>query len=108
MPHNLLWLLTHYFSKAPWLLVGFLFFSALDVFICFTICSIFCSSFLEIEQFCATFIWHNSSAIRLTLMLNLSNGVPTMAPNFVIIRPKSYSPELVLCSVLTGMLIAAS
>lgn len=41
-------------------------------------------------------------------MLNLSKGVPTIVPNFVIARPKSYSPELVLCSLLTGMLTAVS
>lgn len=56
--HDLVWLPTQYFLEAPWLLLEFLLLSSWDIFICFAVCFIFCSSFLEIDQLWATFIWH--------------------------------------------------
>lgn len=66
------------------------------------------AAFLKLSSFTLHLFGTLSSAITLNLMLKLSNGVPTVVPDLVIVRPKSYPPELILCSLLTGMLIAAS
>lgn len=44
--------------------------------------------FLKLSSYIVHLFGKLSSAIPLNLILNLSNAVPTIAPNFVIVRPK--------------------